>query len=120
LLETSYTPSAARGDPSTIRQQIVAAVPERLLVFRTTKAPEGFPNFETFRAVTHMIDLAPDGEGRTRVRLTSAGFADTEAGRQLVGFFNEGNRISLERLQQRFVTGPVDWSRARATQAQGE
>ena len=113
LLETSYTATATRGDPSTIQQRIAAVVPGRLIVFRTIKAPQGFPNFETFRQVTHMIELEPAGEGRTRVRLTSAGYADTEAGRQLVGFFQEGNRITLERLRDRFATGPVDWARAR-------
>ena len=113
LLETSYTPTAARGDPSTIQQRIAAIVPGRLLVFRTVKAPQGFPNFETFRQVTHMIELEPLGESRTRVRLTSAGYADSDAGRQLVIFFREGNRVSLERLRQRFLAGPVASSQAR-------
>ena len=110
LLETSYSATAARGDPTTIQQRIVATVPGRLIVFRTVKAPEGFPNFETFRAVTHMIEIEPVGESRTRVRLTSAGYADDDAGRQLAGFFRDGNRVSLERLRQRFLTGPIAWS----------
>ena len=109
LLETSYTPTARPGDPSTIRQQIVAAVPERLLVFRTVRAPQGFPNFDTYAQVTSLMELEPIGEGRTRVRLTGAGYADTEAGHQLLGFFRDGNRVSLERLRQRFETGPLDW-----------
>ena len=109
-IETSYTPTAQPGDPSTIRQRIVAAVPERLLVFRTVRAPERFPNFETYAQVTSLFELEPAGENRTRVRLTGAGYADTEAGRQLLGFFREGNRVSLERLRQRFTTGPIDWN----------
>ena len=113
LLETSYAAAAVRGDPSTIQQRIAAIVPGRLIAFRTVKAPQGFPNFDTFRQVTHLIELEPAGEGRMRVRLTSAGYADTDAGRQLLGFFREGNRITLERLRDRFVTGPMDWSRAR-------
>lgn len=117
LLETSYTAGAARGDASTIQQRIVGTIPGRMFVFRTVKAPQGFPNFDTFRAVTHMLELEPVGDSRTRVRLTSAGYADTEAGRQLLGFFEEGNRITLERLRDRFVTGPVDWSRARSAAA---
>lgn len=117
LLETSYAPGAARGDSSTIQQRIVATVPERMIVFRTIKAPQGFPNFDTFRAVTHVLELDSAGEGRTRVRLTSAGYADSEAGRQLLGFFEEGNRVTLERLRDRFVSGPVDWSRARSAEA---
>ena len=114
LLETSYTAGAVRGDPSTIQQRIAAVVPERLIVFRTIKAPQGFPHFDTFRRVTHLIELEPEGENRTRVRLTTAGYADTEAGRQLAAFFREGNRITLERLRDRFVTGPIDWARVLA------
>ncbi len=113
LLETSYAPTAARGDRTTIQQRIAARVPGRLLVFRTVQAPEGFPNFDTFRQVTHMIELEPLGEGRTRLRLTTAGYPDNEAGRQLLGFFREGNRVTLERIRRRFSEGPIDWTRER-------
>lgn len=111
LIETSYTPSASPGDPSTIRQQIVARLPGRILVFRTTGAPAGFPHFDTFSRVISFFELVPDGERRTRVRLTMTGYADTDAGRQLLGFFREGNRVSLDRLRRRFASGPLDWSR---------
>ena len=110
VIETSYSPDARSGDPSTIRQRIMAAVPGRLLVFRTIRAPAGFPHFDTFAQVTSLFELEPVGDGRTRVRLTGSGYADSEAGRQLLGFFRDGNRVSLERLRQRFVTGPLDWS----------
>lgn len=109
-LATSYTPTARPNDPSTIRQQWTAILPGRLLVFRTVKAPDGFPHFEIFRRVTHFLELEPAGAGRTRVRLTGAGYAASDAGRQLAGFFRDGNRVSLERLRQRFVTGPLDWA----------
>ena len=110
LIETSYSPGAQPGDPSTIRQRLIAAIPGRLLVFRTVRAPEGFPDFETFAQVTSLFELEPVGENRTRVRLTGSGYADSEAGRRLLGFFREGNRVSLERLRQRFATGPLDWA----------
>lgn len=111
LLETSYAADAAPGDDTTIRQQIILKVPERLIAFRTTKAPKGFPHFESFQRTTHWIELEPEGDKRTRVRLVSAGYADDEAGRQLAGFFTEGNRISLERLRRRFAEGPIDWAK---------
>ena len=114
-LETSYAPGANPGDPSTIRQRFVALLPGRTLVFRTTKAPDGFPHFEVFRQVTQFLEVEPAGEGQSRVRLSGAGYADSEGGRQLLGFFREGNRVSLERLRQRFVTGPLDWARIRET-----
>ncbi|HET9429229.1 MAG TPA: SRPBCC domain-containing protein [Allosphingosinicella sp.] len=113
ILETSYNPAATPGDPSTIRHRLVASVPGRLMAFRTVKAPDGFPHFDTFARTTAMIELEPEGEGRTRVRTVSAGFPDDDAGRQLIGFFREGNRITLDRLRRRFSEGPIDWSRER-------
>ena len=32
----------------------------------------------------------------------------------LIGFFDAGNRSSLEQLHARFVTGPIDWAARRA------
>ncbi|HEY6814461.1 MAG TPA: SRPBCC domain-containing protein [Croceibacterium sp.] len=112
LIETSYTPGAAPGDPSTIQQQILAREPGRRLVFRTIKAPEGFPHFDAYRQVVVTIELETLGETATRVRLTSTGYPDSEAGRTLAGFFRDGNRSTLEQLRQRFVSGPIDWSTA--------
>ena len=111
VIETSYTPGARPGDASTIRQQVVARIPEVLIVFRTVKAPARFPDFDTYAKVTSVIQLEPAGEGRTRVRLTGAGYADSEAGRRLLGFFEKGNATSLGWLRTRFESGPIDWSK---------
>ena len=111
-IETSYNPAARPGDPSTIRQRILARIPGRLIVFRTVKAPDGFPHFETFARTTGFMELERLGERRTRLRLTGTGYPDTEAGRTILGFFRDGNRVSLESLRQRFVSGPRDWSAA--------
>ena len=110
-IETSYTPTASPGDASTIRQEVLLRVPHRLLVFRTVKAPQGFPNFATYAKVTSVFELEPAGEGRTRVRLTGAGYADDEAGRGLLAFFERGNAASLDWLRSRFRDGPVDWAK---------
>jgi uncharacterized protein YndB with AHSA1/START domain len=103
LIETSYAADARPGDPSTIRQQILLRLPERLLVFRTVKAPAGFPDFDTYARVVSAFELEPAGDGRTRVRLTGTGYADSEAGRRLLGFFERGNAESLEALKARFA-----------------
>jgi uncharacterized protein YndB with AHSA1/START domain len=111
VIETSYSAAAKPGDASTIRQQILLRVPSRLMVFRTTKAPEGFPDFETYAKVTSVFELEPAGAGKTRVRLTGAGYAPTEAGRRLAAFFERGNAASLEWLRTRFKEGPKDWTK---------
>lgn len=114
LIETSYTPTAQPNDRTTIRQQILFRIPARLFAFRTVKAPEGFPHFDIYRQVVSIFELTPEAGAATRVRLTGTNYADTDAGRQLLGFFRDGNRVSLEHLRNRFATGPIDWSRRRA------
>lgn len=110
VIETSYSPGARASSPATIKQQIVARVPEVLMVFRTVKAPAGFPDFETYAKVTSVLQLEPAGEGTTKVRLTGAGYAGTDAGRRLLSFFEKGNATTLASLRTRFTDGPIDWS----------
>jgi len=110
VLETSYDNKDRPGSPGTIQQRFIARIPGRLLVFRTIKAPEGFPNWEAYRGVTSVFELEPAGR-KTRVRLTSLGYPDTDAGTALVGFFEKGNAKALENLQRRFLTGPINWNK---------
>jgi uncharacterized protein YndB with AHSA1/START domain len=116
ILETSYNPAASPGDPSTIKHRVLASIPGRMMAFQTIKAPDGFPNFATFARTTGMFELEPVGDRRTRVRTVGAGYPDDAAGRQLLGFFREGNRITLERLRRRFTEGPIDWNRERSAE----
>ncbi len=111
IIETSYSPGARPGSAATIKQQIVARVPEVLMVFRTVKAPAGFPDFDTYAKVTSILQLEPAGPGTTKVRLTGAGYADTDAGRRLLSFFEKGNASTLEGLRTRFTDGPIEWSK---------
>lgn len=102
VLETSYDPADTPGSPSTIRQQFLARIPGRLLAFRTVKAPAGFPHWDSYRLVTSVFELEPEG-ARTRVRLTSTGYPDSAAGRELVTFFTQGNSETLRQLAARFA-----------------
>lgn len=117
-IEGSYNPQARPGGTDLIRQHVLARLPGRLLVFRTVRAPQGFPHFDVYSRVTIFIELERIDARHTRVRLTGTGYADNEAGRLLFGFFRDGNRISLERLRQRFVSGPIDWAAIAAAERQ--
>jgi uncharacterized protein YndB with AHSA1/START domain len=116
LFETSYSPAATLGDARNIQQRFVLRVPNRLIAFRTVRTPPGFPHSAEFQKVTTLVELEPMGSG-TRVRLSGVGYVPGAAGDQLLGFFREGNRTSLEQLRTRFVSGPVDWSARAAASA---
>ncbi|WP_374526333.1 SRPBCC domain-containing protein [Sphingopyxis sp.] len=106
ILETSYNPDELPGGPGAIWQQFVARIPGRLLVFRTIKVPDDFPNGEAYKRVTSFLELEADG-ARTRLRLTSTGYPGSEGGRALLGFFAKGNIVALQALQ-RHLAEPVE------------
>lgn len=54
--------------------------------------------------------LTRRGDDATHVRLVTSGYPDDAAGEALMGFFREGNRLSLLQLHARFVDGPIDWT----------
>lgn len=109
VIETSYNPAAKPGDPMNIENEFVERTPGRTLVFRTIKAPAGFRHFEALRRVTQRFELEPTTSG-TRVSLTGTGYSNDDGGRTLLAFFRGGNRVSLEKLRDRFATGPIDWT----------
>lgn len=110
--ETGYDPEAA----STIEQQWIERTAPRRAAFRTTRAPEGFPNADAYQRVISHFVLTPLGAGATRVRLEGSGYPAGPSGDVLIAFFREGNLSSLRQLRMRFVTGPVDWAAWRAGQ----
>lgn len=109
VIETSYNPSAKPGDAMNIENEFTGRVPGKKLVFRTIKAPTGFPHFDALRRVTQTFELKPEGGG-TRISLTGTGYSNDDSGRAVLSFFRGGNRVSLEMLRDRFASGPIDWT----------
>lgn len=111
-IEASYDPSVKLGSADTIRNQIVAYVPDRLLVIRNVQAPRNFVHPELFQRTVTVIELAPAAAGRTRVTLTNAGYGAGPDFDGLYRHFEWGDAYTLAGLRRRFERGPVDWSKA--------
>lgn len=111
--ETAYDPAAEPGAASTIEQQWIERAAPDSVTFRTTRTPAGFPHADAYVRVTSRFFLTPAGDGATRVRLTGSGYPAGPAGDALIGFFREGNRLSLQQLHKRFAEGPIDWTAPR-------
>lgn len=112
VIETSYDPKGAPGAAANIKSEVVLMVPNRLLAFRTVKAPEGFADFDALTAVTWVIELEP-AAGGTRVRLTGSGFPRTLAGQRIQDFFWSHNPVALRALRDRFLSAGAEVSAKR-------
>lgn len=116
FIEASYDAHAKLGDPGNIRNEIVAYVPDRLLVIRNAQAPPGFADPELFRRTVTIIELVPVGKERTRVVLTNAGYGPGERFDTLYRRFEWGDAYTLSELKHRYERGPVDWAAREAQQ----
>lgn len=109
-IEASYDPAAKIGGPDNIRNRIVAYVPQRLLSFRNVQAPKALKHRELFGEIVTTLEIEDLGAGRSRVSLTSVGYAAGEGFDFLFRHFEWGNAYSLNELKKRFETGPIDWA----------
>lgn len=104
-LETSYSPEAKRGDPTNIRQRVLAYLPLRMLAFQTTDAAPDFPHADLLPNLFCVVEIEALAERQTRVRLSMAGYRSGGGYDELWVFFERGNAYSLEQLRKRFA-GP--------------
>jgi len=110
MMESSYLPAAKIGDPDNIRNQIVAYVPERLLVIHNVHVPKGAPFKPEFidkiRTVMEFQDL---GDGRTRITESGVGYGEGADFDAMYKHFSDGNAEEFGQLAKSFISGPVDW-----------
>jgi uncharacterized protein YndB with AHSA1/START domain len=110
MMESSYSLSSKIGDPDNIRNEIVAYLPERLLVIHNVHVPMGAP-FDpvligNIRTIMQFEDL---GDGRTRVTESGVGYGEGPGYDSMYAHFRSGNAEEFTSLAQSFHTGPVDW-----------
>jgi uncharacterized protein YndB with AHSA1/START domain len=111
MMESSYDAKARLGDPSNIKNEIVAYVPDRLLVIRNHQAPPGFADPELFGKTVTVMEFQPVGPKATKVVITNAGYGQGERWSTLYGHFEWGDAYMLAQLRKRFETGPTDWAK---------
>lgn len=105
VIETSYDAAVALGSPGTIKNQIVAYVPGRLLAIRNIQAPDGFTHAEEFGRTVTVITLTPV-DGGTRIDLQGVGFVPGAAFDALYGQFHAGDAWTLQQLHDGLTSRP--------------
>jgi len=99
VIETSYRAGSPKGDPDNIKNQIIALVPDRLVVFRNVQAPRDFKDAALFARVTTTVSLEPLGRARSRVTISGDGYGPGADFQALYGKFLTGNAYTLVGLR---------------------
>jgi uncharacterized protein YndB with AHSA1/START domain len=111
ILEASYSISSHIGDRENIRNQIVAYVPGRLIVYRNVHVPKGAPpDFALLAAVRTSVEIEPIDPGHTRLVESEVGFGEGAGFDALYAHFSSGNRYEFEALARSVLGHPVDWA----------
>lgn len=109
-LEASYDRDARIGDPGNIQNRILSYLPGRMLSIAIERAPPNFPHADVARGLWTAIELEAVDDAHTLVRVSMFGYGESEAFGVLHRHFNAGNAWTLEKLYERAVNGPVDWT----------
>jgi uncharacterized protein YndB with AHSA1/START domain len=98
-----YTPTATGGGT------IVSVAPRAEIVIRAL-APEQFPAVRQART-TAAFRFEAAGPKATRVTLLQTGWQTGEEWDAAYAYLAKGNAQLLAQLHERFVSGPIDWSK---------
>jgi hypothetical protein len=89
VLEEGFSANPKPGE--TIRHQIIAYLPERLLVLRNQSTPPGLPGAELYPNIVQVISLEPREGGVTRMTISHTGYGEGAGYDKLYAFFRNGN-----------------------------
>lgn len=98
-LEASYEAGHALGDPDNIRHRIITFLPERMIVFQNIQAPHGLPHADRFQRTVTVVEYQSLTPTRTRVMVSSTGWANDPDSETLYRFFQGGNAALLEKMK---------------------
>lgn len=106
-MKTQYDPNGKLDDATAIENTILSYEPLRMLSFKVTKAPQGFPFQHAIRNMWTVVYFEPRGENASLVRVVSMGFGGDAESKKMREFFNRGNAYTLQLLQKRITTKAV-------------
>ncbi len=100
MIEASYDPAGHLGDPQNIKNQIIAYIPGRLLVFRNIQAPDQLPGKRAYGDTVKTLELTALSPDTTRVTVSGMGFGQSADFDALYAFFSKGDGEMLTVLKR--------------------
>ena len=111
MLEASYSASSHLGDRENIRNQIIAYVPGRMMVYQNIHVPKGAPaDFALLAALRTTIEIEPVDAGHARIIESGVGYGEGPGFDALYAHFGAGNRYEFDALAKSLTGHPIDWA----------
>lgn len=101
-MRTLYDPKGTLGDSKTIENTILSYEPERMLSFRVSRTPDGFPFPNAVKNMWTVVYFEALSPQKTRLREVSLGFGDDDESKKMREFFDSGNAATMAQLQKHF------------------
>jgi len=102
LWRTSYSKDSNLDDDLSIHHTVLAYDPQRMLSFRTIKAPKNFPFRGAIVKTWTVVYFEAVGESRTKVTSRMLGFGEDDESQRMRKFFEAGNKTTLDALVKKF------------------
>lgn len=90
--------------------RILAIEPDEYRLVYTWNSPAIYAHTRNQRAVVE-IELSPEGEKATHLKLRHFAFGDTEEWAEIRRYFQGAWNVVLNRLEYSLAHGPIDWDR---------
>ena len=103
VMKTQFDPKGTTDDAKAIANTILSYEPGRMLSFRVTKFPQGFPFPTAIRNMWTIVYFEAQGENATRIREVCLGFGQDNASQMMREFFDRSNAGTLKLLQKQFA-----------------
>jgi uncharacterized protein YndB with AHSA1/START domain len=105
-----FYPDGKPGERGAEGMRVLSFEPMRRFAF-TWNAPPFLPDIRRQRTMV-IVELEPNGAGRTRVRFTQMGWGDGPNWDKAYEYFDHAwNAIVLPRFRYAMEVGPIDWNK---------
>lgn len=105
--EIQFDPKDERSGTRGLK--ILSYLPEEMISFQWN-APPQFPEVRN-GGTWVVVEMRPIGAGRTHVTTTHVGWKNGPEWDQAYAHFQSGWSGLMDRLEQRFTDGPIDWNK---------
>ncbi len=106
-MRANYIAEGKLGDENTIENTILAYDPKRMISYKATKFPAGFPFAEAAKATWSVFYFTELPASKTRITIVGLGYTDAEDSKRMRSFFKTANQQVIGQLAAALKNDPA-------------